>query len=59
MGSGAQTLATACRTSLLGCAFQLVLAIAFALACFYVGTLVMEVVGLVGVSTVPPGIRYG
>ena len=58
-GGGARSeLARQCRLSCLSTVLQLVVAALFVLASLWLASLLLEVVRVLGITTVPPGVLY-
>ena len=47
-----------CGGSLLGVLFQVIVAGVFIVACVYLTALALEAFEVVGISTIPPGLKY-
>jgi len=52
------TLAYECRTAFVSTCLQIVVALACVLLSLWIASLLLEWLNLLGISTVPPGIRY-
>ena len=58
MGSTLDECAASVRLGIVNCVLQAIVAVAFVIVCLWAGSIVLEPLNVVGITTVPPGIKY-